>query len=183
MTTRNSSRKWKLAVKIALACVLALDGALILVNARAATVAPQSQALERNRLAQKEKLLAADVAKGHAIEQHLPNVGEECDTFYQRNLLQASSGYSTVISDIGQMAKSAGVQISGVGFHETAVKDRGLSEVQMTAAVQGDYQSLIRLINNLEHSPHFYVLDGLTLASESSGSIKLNVTLRTYFRT
>ncbi|MGH9866116.1 MAG: hypothetical protein ACRD4H_11940 [Candidatus Acidiferrales bacterium] len=182
MTSRNNSRKWKLAVKIALGCLVVLDGALIFANVRIANEAPQSQAQERNRLAQEDKLLAADVAKGQAIEKHLPDVGRECDTFYQRNLLQESSGYSTVIADIGQMAKQAGVQIGGVGFHETPIKDRGLSEVQISAAVQGDYQSLIRLINSLEHSPHFYVLDGLTLGSETSGSIRLNVTLRTYFR-
>ncbi|HKV29210.1 MAG TPA: type 4a pilus biogenesis protein PilO [Candidatus Acidoferrales bacterium] len=182
MTSRNNSRKWKLAVKIALACLLVLDGALIFANVRIANEAPQSQALERNHLAEKDKLLAADVAEGKAIEKHLPDVGKECDAFYRTNLLPASTGYSTVISDLGQMGKDAGVQIGGVGFHETAVKDRGLSEVQMSAAVQGNYQSLIRLINSLEHSPHFYVLDGLTLASEASGNIKLNVTLRTYFR-
>ena len=183
MTPRNNSRRWKLAVKIALACVVVLDGALFFVNARAAQEAPQSQAQERNRLAKKEMLLIVDVTKGRSIEQHLPNVGQECDAFYRNNLLQATTGYSTVVSDIGQMAKDAGVQVSGVGFHETRIKDRGLSEVRMTAAVQGDYQSLIRLIDSLEHSPHFYVLDGLTLGSETSGSIKLNVTLRTYFRT
>jgi Tfp pilus assembly protein PilO len=182
MTPRNNSRKWKLAVKIALACLLVLDGALIFANVRIAGEAPQSQAQERNRLAQKEKLLATDVAKGQAVEKHLPDVGKECDAFYRSNLLPESSGYSTVISDLGQMGKDAGVQISGTGYHETAVKDRGLSEVQISAAVQGDYQSLIRFINSLEHSPRFYVLDGLTLASETSGAIKLNVTLRTYFR-
>ena len=183
MTPRNNSRKWKLAVKILLACLLVLDGALIFANVRIAGEAPQSQAQERNRLAQKEKLLAADVAKGQAVEKHLPDVGKECDAFYQRNLLPESSGYSTVISDLGQMGKDAGVQISGsTGYRETAVKDRGLTEVQISAAVQGDYQSLIRFINSLEHSPRFYVLDGLTLASETSGAIKLNVTLRTYFR-
>lgn len=182
MTPRNNSRKWKLGVKIALACLLVLDGALIFANIRIASAAPQSQAQERNRLAQKEKLLAADVAKGQAVEKHLPDVGKECNVFYQRSLLPESSGYSTVISDLGQMGKDAGVQISGTGYHETAVKDRGLSEVQISAAVQGDYQSVIRFINSLEHSPRFYVLDGLALASETSGAIKLNVTLRTYFR-
>jgi len=183
MTPRNNSRKWKLAVKIALACLLVLDGALIFANVRIAGEAPESQAQERGRLAQKERLLAADIGKGRAVEMHLPDVAKECDDFYQRNLLPASSGYSTVISDLGQMGKDAGVQISDTGYHETTVKDRGLTEVQISTAVQGDYQSLIRFINSLEHSPRFYVLDGLTLGSETSGAIKLNVTLRTYLRT
>ncbi|MGB7025396.1 MAG: type 4a pilus biogenesis protein PilO [Candidatus Acidiferrales bacterium] len=169
-------------MKIALACLLVLDATLIFANVRIAKEAPQSQAQERNRLAEKEKLLAADVARGRAVEKHLPDVGKECDAFYQRNLLPASTGYSTVISDLGQVGKDAGVQISATGYHETTLKDRGLTEVQISAAVQGDYQSVIRLINSLEHSPRFYVLDGLTLASETSGAIKLNLTLRTYFR-
>ncbi len=183
MTGRKKSGKWKLAVKIALGCVLALDGVLIAFNVQAARQAPQAQAQERDSLAQKENLMAADGAKGQAIERHLPNVGDECDSFYQHNLLPESAGYSTVVADLGKMGKDAGVETSGVAFRETQIKARGLSEVQITAAVQGDYQSLIRLIDNLEHSPHFYVLDGLTLASETSGSIKLHVSLRTYFRT
>lgn len=182
MTSRNNSRKWKLVVKIALGCLLAVDGALIFANLHMASEVPQSQAQERDRLAKREKLLVDDVAKGHRIEKHLPDIGKECDAFYQSKLLPASTGYSAVISDIGQIGKETGVQIGGVGLHETAVKDRGLSEVKISAAVQGNYQSLIRLINSLEHSPHFYVLDGLTLASETSGNIKLNVSLRTYFR-
>lgn len=182
MTGRNNSRKWKLVVKIALVCVLAVDAGLIYVNARIAHEAPQSQARERKQLTQKAELLAADVAQGEAIEKHLPDLGNECDGFYQHNLLPSSSGYSTVVSDMGDMAKRAGVAVSGVGYRETKVKDRGLNEIEMTAAVQGDYQSLIRFINDLEHSPRFYVLDGLTLASEKSGTVKLNVTLRTYFR-
>lgn len=182
MTGRHNSRKWKLAVKIALALVLALDGALVVFNARLAHEAPRAQAQRRDRLAREVKLLAADVAKGQAIERRLPYIGSECDTFYQQDLLPVSSGYSTVVADIGRMSSSAGLRMSGVSFHQTRVKSRGLSEIDISAAVQGDYQSLIRLINSLEHSPHFYVLNGLTLASETSGSIRLRVTLRTYFR-
>jgi hypothetical protein len=182
MSGGYKSRRWKLAVKIALGCVLALDAALIVVSWQAASEEPQAQKLQRDRLAQRANLLAADVEKGKKIEKHLPDIGNECDAFYQHNLLPESSGYSTLVADMGQMAKNAGVQTSGVSFKELPVKDRGLSEITITAAVQGDYQGLVRLINELERSQHFYVLDGLTLASESSGNIKLQVTLRTYLR-
>lgn len=183
MSGKSKSWRWKLVVKVALGCVLALDAALIVVSWQTANEEPQVQKMERDRLAAKAKLLAADVEKGKKIEKHLPDVGKECDAFYQNNLLPEASGYSTLVADLGQMAKNAGVQTSGVSFKEQAVKDRELNEVTITAAVQGDYQGLVRLINELEHSPHFYVLDGLTLASESSGNIKLEVALRTYLRT
>lgn len=182
MSTGYKSRRWKLAVKIALGCILAMDAVLIVVSWQAASEEPQAQKLERDRLAQRAKLLSADVEKGKKIEKQLPDIGNECDAFYQDNLLPESSGYSTLVADMGQMAKNAGVETSGVSFKELPVKDRGLSEVTISATVQGDYQGLVRLINELEQSRHFYVLDGLTLASESSGSIKLQVTLRTYLR-
>lgn len=180
---RTNSRKWKLVVKIVLACVLAVDAALLIVNWRAASEAPQAQARERATLAEKVRILQADVQKGRQIEQHLPSLSKDCDDFYQRDLLPSSSGDTAVISDIGQMAKDAGVETSGLGLHEKEMKGRGLEEVEISGSIQGNYQSLIQLINDIERSPHFYLLDGLSLSSEKSGVVKLQVNLRTYFRT
>ncbi len=53
----------------------------------------------------------------------------------------------------------------------------------MTAAVEGDYNGLIKLINGLERSNNFYVLENLALSAGSSGNnLKLSLSLRTYFR-
>jgi Tfp pilus assembly protein PilO len=180
---RANSRKWKLAVKIALGCVLAADAALVVVNWRAASEAPQAQAQERLLLQTKVKLLQADVQKTRQIEQHLPSLSKECDEFYQKDLLPSSSGDTAVISDIEQMGKDAGVETSGLGFHPKEMTGRGLEEVQISGSVQGSYQSLIQMINDIERSPHFYLLDDLTLSSEKSGVVKLQISLRTYFRT
>lgn len=182
-TGRTNSRKWKLAVKIALGCVLAADGALTVVSWRAATEAPQSQSQERARLSAKLKLLKMDVKNGQRIERHLPGLAKECDEFYQNDLLPSSSGDTAVISDIGKMAKDSGVETSGLGLREKEVKGSGLEEVEISGSVEGSYQSLIQLINDIERSPHFYLLDELTLGSAKSGVVKLQVSLRTYFRT
>lgn len=183
MTTRTNSRKWKLAVKIALGCALALDGALLVVNWREATADPREQAAELARLKQKAKMLEDDVQKGREVEKRLPGLTDECEAFYQQELLPSSSGYALLNANIEQLASSAGVETSGLGFHPTTIKDRGLTEVHVTGTVQGDYQSLIRLIDEIERSPHFYVLDGLSLTSANSGVIRLQIDLRTYFRT
>lgn len=180
---RTNSWKWKLAVKIALGCVLAADLALLVVNWRAAGEAPQAQAREQKTLAAKVKILQADVLKGRQIERHLPSLSKECDEFYQKDLLPSSSGDTAVISDIGQMAKDAGAEATGLALREEELKGRGLEKVEISGSVQGNYQSLIQLISDIERSPHFYLLDELTLSSEKSGVVKLEVSLRTYFRT
>ena len=56
-------------------------------------------------------------------------------------------------------------------------------EVDIGATVDGEYSGIVRFINGLEHSDTFYVLDGLTLAAGSTGGLRLNLRLRTYFRT
>jgi Tfp pilus assembly protein PilO len=183
MSGRTNSRKWKLAVKIALGCVLAVDGALIVVNWRAASESAQEQALERTQLQQRLRLLTADVQRGREIEKRLPNVSQECDEFYKQDLLPSSSGDTAVLSDIGEIASKAGVQTGGLELRPKEIKERGLEEVEISGSVQGDYQSLIKLIDGIERSPHFYLLEGLSLSSENSGVVKLEVVLRTYFRT
>jgi type IV pilus assembly protein PilO len=183
MSQKHNSRRWKKAVKIALGCVLALDGVLLYVNWGSAGSAPQALELQRANLFTKAREYAADVSRGETIKAELPQVQAQCNSFYEKDLLPASTGYSVIIADLGQMARDAGVQTAGIGFTQTPVKDRGLNEVEIAATVQGDYSGLIRFLNAMENSRHFYVLDSLVLGSQVSGSIKLNLQLRTYFRT
>jgi hypothetical protein len=56
-------------------------------------------------------------------------------------------------------------------------------QVDITTAVEGNYEGLIQFLDKLEHSDNFYVLDSLALASSREGKLRLNVSLRTYFRT
>jgi hypothetical protein len=48
--------------------------------------------------------------------------------------------------------------------------------------MQGAYPSLVSFINGLERSKSFYLLDSLSLDSSTDGLLKLNLELRTYFR-
>jgi type IV pilus assembly protein PilO len=183
MNRKPNSRRWKQVVRICLACILALDAFLLYVDWRASSAAPQAQALERDRLARTARLLSADVTLGRSIQKQLPATQKQCDSFYQQYLQPDSTGYSVLVADLTEMVKNAGVESTGYGFRPSKVKDSRLTEITISTTVQGDYQGLIRLLNAMEHSRHFYVLDSLTFASEASGTIKLNLLLRTYFRT
>jgi hypothetical protein len=169
-------------VQGAVALLLLLDLGLVFAIWRAAESVPQAQRDERNRLAAQAKLMAADVGRAQGIRQRLPQKGRECDQFYADQLVPAASGYSTLIADLGEIAGHAGLKTNLVGFKQKELTERGVTEVRITAAVEGDYPSLIRFINGLERSKNFYLLDQLTLASSTTGGIKLSLELRTYFR-
>jgi Tfp pilus assembly protein PilO len=171
----------KRVIRWVLGVVLALDLVLLLLNLRPAA-SPQEQRLQEDRLQRQHDLLAADVRRATEIQQRLPQVQRECDEFFGKELREASTGYSSIVADLGALAREAGLHTSAVTFRQHDVSNRAVVEVEVTTTVEGDYPSLVSFINGLERSRNFYLLDSLQLASSTAGSLKLNLQLRTYFR-
>ena len=174
----------KLIIKVLLGLVITSDLVLAGINWRFADANRAPQA-ELNLLQREHSLMAADVARAETIRRTLPQIEQQCDDFYKENFRPTTSGYSSVVSDFGSLSRGAGLQPENLNFHQHDPDKRGVTEVDISAVVDGDYPSLVRFINDLEHSDTFYVLDGLSLAASSGngGQLKLNLQLRTYFRT
>jgi hypothetical protein len=177
----RSSQRRKNLIRWALGVLLAIDLALVLVNWRAAA-SPQARASQLQRLRAQHDLLAADVRRAAAIRKRLPEVQREYEEFFAKQLRPASSGYSSIVADLGAIAKKAGLRTGAVTFRQRDLANRGVVEVEVVTTVEGDYPSLVSFINGLERSDNFYLLDNLSLASNAGGSLKLNLQLRTYFR-
>lgn len=178
----QSWRTWKILVGVALGVLLLADAALIVVIWQSSREGAESARTQRDRLALQAKLLKADVERGEKIRASLPHIGKDCDSFYQEKFQGSGTGYSTIVADLGELTTKAGLKSSGLGFQQKEVKDHGVIEIGIKTSVQGDYPAIIRFISDLEHSKNFYLLDNLHLDSASSGGIRLNLDLRTYFR-
>ena len=178
----QSWRTWKVVVGVALGMLLLADAALIFVIWQSSREGAESVRAQRDRLALQAKLLKADVERGEKIRASLPRIGKDCDSFYQDKFQSSGTGYSTIVADLGELTTKAGLKSSGLGFQQKEVKDHGVIEIGIKTSVQGDYPAIIRFISDLEHSKNFYLLDNLHLDSASSGGIRLNLDLRTYFR-
>jgi Tfp pilus assembly protein PilO len=174
--------KGKLIVRWGLTVILVLDVVLLGVNYRlngGPRVAPD----EVRRMELLEKSYRADNARLNKFRAELPTDEKQWDEFFTTHFRPAGAGYSAVSEDLGQLSHSAGLRTDTISFHQHPPDARGLMEIEITTAVEGDYESLVNFLDKLEHSDHFYVLDGLSLASANGGKIRLNIQLRTYFRT
>jgi Tfp pilus assembly protein PilO len=177
----RNAQNWKKWVRWGLAAVVLADAALVFVNVRSGDAASQMRTLE-DRTRQHAEMLR-DIRRAEEIEKNLKgNIRQQCDTFFAEQLRPADGGYSSIVADIGEVARSTGLQASGINFRERVIEGRGVVEVQVTANVQGNYPSIVRFINGLERSKSFYLLDRLALDSSEGGIIKLTLELRTYFR-
>jgi Tfp pilus assembly protein PilO len=169
-------------IRAVIAVILVADAALLGVQWKM-NGSPHVQPTDLNRLSMVEKQYRADNARLERFKTELPADEKQWDEFFTTHFHPAGAGYSAISEDLGDLSRAAGLRSDDIAFHQHAPDARGLMQVDISTAVEGDYDSLIQFLNKLEHSENFYVLDSLALASSSQGKLRLNVQLRTYFRT
>jgi hypothetical protein len=174
---------WKILIAAGLGVLLAADIGLGVFVLQSFREGPETLGSQRTMLATQAKLLKADVKRGEQIRASLPQVGRDCDKFYENSFLDGASGYSQIDTDLAAIAAKAGVKTSGFSFKQDEVKGRGVTEITIRTSVEADYPSVIQFINGLERSKNFYLLDDLRLNSATPGSIRLELSLHSYFRT
>jgi len=175
------SKSRKNAIRLIIGFILLADVGLVFVNWQLAT-APSIPGDEVRALRHRRDLMAADIRRAEAIRAGLPGVQTESDSFMEKDLRPTAAGYSSVVEDLGALAKDSGLQITSTRFKPKKIEKRGVDEIAVSITMQGAYPSLVSFINALERSKNFYLLDSLSLDSSSEGLLKLNLELRTYFR-
>lgn len=120
------------------------------------------------------------------LDAKLATANVESDRFYDRRLPFA---YSQVAGEIGAVAKRNGVKLSRVQYAQAPVAEgaaggpeRELTEVRMDANLSGDYRGLVRFVNALERDRMFFLIGGVTLTGQQSGTVGLRLRLTTYLR-
>ncbi|HEU4522129.1 MAG TPA: GspMb/PilO family protein, partial [Thermoanaerobaculia bacterium] len=92
-----------------------------------------------------------------------------------------------MISEVKRLAISANLvppstsySLSEPGGNRAARS--GATEVGITFGVKGTYQQVRRLINNLELSEQFVIIDQISLSSAEGDQLNLNLQIKTLFR-
>jgi len=182
MTAKSHWKTTKTVVATVVGVLLAIDVGLGIFLWRTSRQSPAQARAEVERLTLQAKLRRAELVRGEKIRASLPQVGRDCDKFYETTFLDKASGYSALQSDLDSIAGKAGLRISARTYKETEVKNRGVTEIAISTDVEGNYSSIIQFIDGLQQSKNFYLLNNLSLASAKGGEIKLQLLLRTYFR-
>jgi Tfp pilus assembly protein PilO len=176
----------KRAILSAVVFLVAADLALAAYSWQLASE-PRTPGQQFSKQEMRLKMLQAPIARAQKIREDMPNTQRDCEKF-EGLLLPASSGYSSVSSELGEIARKSGVQLQGVSFRPTAIPERGLTEVVMESTIEGDYKSIILFLNGLQRSANIYEVESLTLATQKdskgpANAIKVGLHLKTYFRT
>ena len=144
-----------------------------------------ADALARQQVQLKTAEIAAAPLQG--LDAKLTVASARADEFYRERL---PVSYSEVLTEMGGLAKRQGVRLAHVNYKEAPVAGEGrsaegdgqLTEIQMDATLSGDYRPLVLFLNGLERDKVFFLITGVTLTGQQSGTVNLRVRVVTYRR-
>ena len=137
-------------------------------------------ALDQQALLMRTAQFAVEPLRG--LDVKLDQATAEADNFYAKRLPGSDSA---VAAELGTLTKAHAVKLVRVQYtHAPALVGTAgeLTEVHMDASLSGDYRPLVQFINALERDKMFFVIYGVTLTGQQSGTVNLRLRLTTYLR-
>jgi hypothetical protein len=139
-----------------------------------------AQALADQTVARETAKIARQPLEG--LDEKLAQATKDSDKFYQQRLPYS---ISEVLAELGALAKKQGAKLSRANYAYPPVlagTAGELTEANIDASFSGDYRPLVLLVNGLERDKMFFVITGMTLTGQQSGTVGLRLRLRTYLR-
>jgi hypothetical protein len=144
------------------------------------------------RKVQAEEQLAQAKANRRSSEQTFTNyrrVQADLDNLYNTRWATETERFTTLINEVKRLAAASQLTPPSYTFARMDEKEAlktgiGTSTVAITFTVQGNYQQIRRLINLLELSEQFVIIDSLAVSAAGGDPNNLNLSLRlkTLFR-
>ena len=114
------------------------------------------------------------------------NTSRDVQDIYARQWATEDERLTALIAEVKRLAIASELVPKSITYAREQQKDRRIrtaaETVSITFSVQGNYQQVRRLINLLELSRQFIIINQITLASTQDQVLTLNLQLRTLFR-
>ncbi len=170
---RQNLRVWVPALAFfALNLTLLSTYRLVLVGyaeAREQSYARSAAELERARTlrARLEGLVAAGLEERREIEE-----------FYFQRLATERQRLTEVIAEVKELARACGLTPTVINYHRDPILEYDLAKQSIVFAVTGSYLSLRKLVNLLELSDLFLILEQVSLSERGGEGATLRINLQ-----
>ena len=132
------------------------------------------QVTQKRAQLERTKLMGSKIDKGRA----------EGDAFLAQYFLSRPTTYSTVVSEISQMAKASGVRVREHAFNEEEVEGAGdMSMLSITGNYEGTYADLLHFMRALDQANRLVIIESLAAApQQSTGILSIALKFNTFVR-
>ncbi len=171
----NSRRK----LKVAIGAMLAADVVAVAVLFSPLVGSSESRKLQLNKLRIELQKKTREVEPLRGMDKKIVLAKDQIGGFYKDRFAAKDSDLA---NELGKLAAENGIRIQKARYKEDDAESSGVIPVEIQGSFSGDYLQLVRFINTLERSKLFFTVDGVELAGESAGPVKLEITMHSYLR-
>ena len=131
------------------------------------------------------KTLTRDVAPLHDIDQKLAKTRGDVQWLYAQKV---PAQFSQISQHLEKLVQEAGVTTQGIHYTEdktSKTEKHDLPDVQridIDTTVTGDYAKVARFINAMEQDKFVFIIDQISLNSQESGIISLQIKFQTFLK-
>jgi Tfp pilus assembly protein PilO len=172
---QNSRRK----LKIAIGAMLAADVIAVGVLFSPLVGSEDSRRTELSQLRIELQKKTREVEPMRNMDQKLVLAKGEISGFYKDRFAASDSD---LVKELGRLATENGVRMQQAKYKEEDAETSGVVPLEVEGSFVGDYLQLVRFINTLERSKLFFTVDSVDLAGESTGPVRLEITMHSYLR-
>ena len=166
-------------LKIAIGAMLVADVVAVAVLFSPLVGSAESRQLQLNMLRVELTKKNREVEPLKGIDKKIVLAKDEIGGFYKERFAAKDSDLQT---ELGKLAAQNGVRIQQAKYKEEEYETSGIVPVQIEGSFAGDYLQLVRFINTLERSKLFFDVDSVDLAGETTGQVRLEITMHSYLR-
>jgi len=173
---------WKetqVLVRIGLGLLLAAN---LIAAAFALNVFGSSPEVLNQSLVSAEARLQADqarLARSRVLTSSIGRGKSESDTFFANYFTSRRNTYSTIISEITETAKTAGMktQDGTIAPLDPIEGSDDLSMMTISINFEGSFAQFVKFVNLLDRSPRFLIIESMQVAPQPKGDV-LNTNLK-----
>ena len=128
-------------------------------------------------------LQQARLAETKKMDSKVVQARLEGDNFIATYMTTRRSTYSTILNELHQTAAASGMSSREASITLDPVEGSDtLSEMTISANFEGTYGNVLRLVNALDKSPRFLIIESTTTSPQASGVLSVNIKLNLFVR-
>jgi Tfp pilus assembly protein PilO len=172
-------RQGRRRMYVMLGLLLAIDLAamIVLLTPIAGSGAARQQEFESARRQLKQKMQV--VIPPDQVQSRVDQARTQIDAFYKDRL---ADGASALTSELGRLASANDVRLNSARYDQLDSNLSGLTHLRVDASITGDYVATVKFINAVERDKMFFIVDGVSLAEQQGGNVRLSVGMETYLK-
>jgi hypothetical protein len=172
---REVSRKLRVAMAVLIGLNVLAAGALLYMWVRGSSALPS----EFDQLRQLVVTRKASVVPPESLNTRIKDAREQIAKLYEDRFPRSSG---PIFETLGNLARENRVNLTQASYKVSDTDLPNVRQVEITADLNGDYAQTVRFINALERAKLFMLVDGVKLAEQEGGRVKLNIHIQAYMK-